>query len=130
MRVLLVEDEVRLAENIASALRENLQCSVDLAEDGENALSFVQLRSYDVVVLDLMLPRMCGIDVLTRLRVAKCRVPVLILTANHDKAAVIRSFQAGADDYIEKPFDLAELLARIKALAAESSNALLGSRFS
>lgn len=124
MRVLIVEDEVRLAENIANALREGPQYSVDLAEDGETALSLAQDRPYDVVVLDLRLPRMCGIDVLTRLRVAKNHVPVLILTANHDKASVIRSFEAGADDYIDKPFDLAELLHRIKALAAESSNNL------
>jgi two-component system response regulator PhoP len=128
MRVLLVEDEVRLAQNIASALRENPQCSVDLAEDGETALSLAQRQFYDVVVLDLMLPRMCGIDVLRRLRVAKSQVPVLILTANHDKASVIRSFEAGADDYIDKPFDLPELLARIKALAAEGSNELLRPR--
>lgn len=122
MRVLLVEDEVRLAENIASALRESPQCSVDLAEDGETGLSLVQRHSYDVLVLDLRLPRMCGIDVLTKLRAARSRVPVLILTANHDQASVIRAFEAGADDYISKPFDLAELLARIKGLAAESSN--------
>jgi two-component system response regulator PhoP len=128
MRVLLVEDEVRLAENIGSALRENLQCSVDLAEDGETALSCAQRQTYDVVVLDLMLPGMCGIDFLTRLREAKSRVPVLILTANHDKASVIRSFEAGADDYMGKPFDLAELLTRINALAVESSNELLRSR--
>jgi len=116
MRVLIVEDEVRLAANIAIALREGLQYSVDWAEDGETALSLAEHRPYDLMVLDLMLPRMCGIEVLTRLRSAKSHIPVLILTANHDSATIARSLEAGANDYLGKPFDLHELLSRIKAL--------------
>jgi two-component system response regulator PhoP len=116
MRVLVVEDNVRLAENIASFLRELPQYSVDWAEDGETALRLAQDRPYDVVVLDLRLPRMSGIEVLAGLRVAKNRVPVLILSADYDKTSVVRAFEAGADDYLCKPFDLNELLAGINAL--------------
>ena len=116
VRVLIVEDEVRLAENIATALREGPQHSVDWADDGETALSLAQDRPYDVVVLDLRLPRMSGIDVLVGLRVAKNRVPVLIISANYDKTSVVRALEAGADDFLGKPFDLHELFGRIEAL--------------
>jgi two-component system response regulator PhoP len=116
MRVLIVEDEKRVAENLATALREGPGYAVDLAEDGEIGLQLAQNGVYDLVVLDLMLPAMSGMEVLARLRRSGEPVPVLVLTAQVGKASVIELLNAGADDYLGKPFDLGELLARIKAL--------------
>jgi two-component system, OmpR family, response regulator len=115
MRVLLIEDEQRLAENIAAALRET-GLAVDHAIDGETGSHLVEQGVYDVVVLDLMLPGKSGQRVLGDLRRKKLHVPVLILTAQEGKESVINLLNAGADDYLSKPFDLGELLARIKAL--------------
>jgi two-component system response regulator PhoP len=116
MRVLIVEDELRLAENVATALREGPGFAVDCAEDGETGLMLAQNRCYDLIVLDLMLPRMDGPTVLRRIRAAKDETPVLILTARDEVHSTISLLNAGADDYLSKPFDLGELLARVKAL--------------
>lgn len=116
MRVLLVEDEARLAENVAAALREGPGFAVDHAEDGETALALSTHRCYDLIVLDLMLPRMDGLAVLRGIRSNKDQTPVLILTAKSETASKIDLLNAGADDYLSKPFDLGELLARVKAL--------------
>lgn len=116
MRVLLVEDEVRLAENVAAALREGPGFAVDLAEDGETGAALADNRCYDLIVLDLMLPKMDGLAVLRSLRNRKDETPVLILTARGETGSKIDLLNAGADDYLSKPFDLGELLARAKAL--------------
>ena len=116
MRVLIVEDEPRLAENIARSLRESAGYAVDIAPDGEEALFLAEANVYDAVLLDLMLPKRSGLEVLTRLRKAGQRTPVLVLTARDDKESVVALLNAGADDYLTKPFDLGELLARVKAL--------------
>lgn len=116
MRVLIIEDEKRLAENLAKALREGPGYAVDLAEDGEIGLQLARDGVYDLVLLDLMLPVLNGMQVLSRLRRYGERTPVLVLTAQTGKASVIELLNAGADDYLGKPFDLGELLARIKAL--------------
>jgi DNA-binding response OmpR family regulator len=115
MRVLLIEDEQRLAENIVAALRET-GLAVDHAADGETGALLAEQGVYDVVVLDLMLSGMSGQRVLQDLRRKKLHVPILILTAQEGKESVINLLNAGADDYLGKPFDLGELLARIKAL--------------
>lgn len=115
MRVLLIEDEQRLAENIVAALRES-GLAVDHAGDGELGSQFIEQGVYDAIILDLMLPRKSGQDVLRDLRKAKHHTPVLILTAQEGKASTIELLNAGADDYLSKPFDLGELLARVKAL--------------
>jgi DNA-binding response OmpR family regulator len=115
VRVLLVEDEVRLAENIASALRE-VGMAVDHAADGNSGYHFAEIGVYDVIVLDLMLPGRDGKSVLSALRQRRIHTPVLILTAQEGKESVISLLNSGADDYLSKPFDLGELLARIKAL--------------
>jgi DNA-binding response OmpR family regulator len=115
MRVLLIEDEVRLAENIVAALRET-GLAVDHAADGEAGSGFAEQGVYDAIVLDLMLPGKSGQRVLQDLRRKKIHTPVLILTAHEGKESVINLLNAGADDYLSKPFDLGELLARIKAL--------------
>lgn len=116
MRVLVVEDERRLSENIARSLRENADYAVDVAWNGEDGLLLGELNPYDLIILDLMLPKMDGLTVLQRLRSAGHHTPVLVLTARDEKDWVIRLLNAGADDYVTKPFDLCELLARAKAL--------------
>ncbi len=116
MRVLIVEDEKRLGENIAAALREGPGYAVDLAEDGEVGGYLARDGVYDLIVLDLMLPRVDGLTVLKKIRASGDRTPVLILTARTEKASAIQLLNAGADDYLGKPFDLGELIARVKAL--------------
>jgi DNA-binding response OmpR family regulator len=115
MRVLMVEDERRLAENVARSLREGAGYAVDIALDGEDGLFMAQSNPYDLVILDLMLPKLDGQSLLQRLRV-RSAVPVLVLTARDDKESIVALLNTGADDYVAKPFDLGELLARAKAL--------------
>ena len=116
MRILLVEDERRLAENVATAVREGAGFAVDVAEDGETGLDLAGYGHYDLLVLDLMLPRMDGAALLKAVRGRGDRTPVLVLTAKQGTESVIQMLNLGADDYLAKPFDLGELLARIKAL--------------
>ena len=116
MRVLIVEDEPRLAENVARSLRESAGYAVDVAADGQEGLFLAESNTYDVVLLDLMLPKVDGMQLLTRIRQAGQLTPVLVLTARDDKESVVALLNAGADDYLTKPFDLGELLARTKAL--------------
>jgi DNA-binding response OmpR family regulator len=115
MRVLVIEDERRLAENIVAALRE-IGLAVDHAPDGLEGSYLVEQGVYDAVVLDLMLPGKSGQRVLADLRLKKLHTPVLILTAQEGKESIIELLNAGADDYLGKPFNLGELLARVKAL--------------
>src|SRR5579883_818282 len=116
MRVLLVEDEKRIAENVATALRDGPGFAVDIAEDGEVGLYMAKDTCYDLVILDLMLPKLDGLSLLKKLRASNSNSPVLVLTARDEKRSVIDLLNAGADDYLAKPFDLGELLARAKAL--------------
>jgi two-component system response regulator PhoP len=123
MRVLLVEDETRLADNLAAALREGPGFAVDWAADGEAGDDYARSGVYDLVILDLMLPRLDGLSLLRRLRARKDATPVLILTAKEGKAAIVELLNAGADDFLAKPFDLGELLARAKALIRRGKGA-------
>jgi DNA-binding response OmpR family regulator len=116
MRVLVVEDEKRLAANIARGLREGAGYAVDHAADGEEALFMAGSVEYDLIILDLMLPRIGGLDVVKKLRANGKVTPVLILTARDERESVVSLLNAGADDYVTKPFDLGELLARAKAV--------------
>lgn len=116
MRVLVVEDEKRLAENVAHALKRGPGYAVDIADDGETGLFMAETSDYDLMVLDLMLPKLGGLDVLKNYRTHGHGTPVLILTARDDKESIVTLLNAGADDYLPKPFDLGELLARAKAL--------------
>jgi two-component system response regulator PhoP len=116
MRVLVIEDEERLAENVAAALREGPGFAVDLAEDGEVGVMLAENGCYDLIILDLMLPKLDGTGVLKRLRARKNETPVLILTALSGVDSTISHLNLGADDYLSKPFDLGELLARARAL--------------
>jgi two-component system response regulator PhoP len=123
MRVLLVEDEVRLAENLAAALRDGPGLAVDWAADGEVGDDFARGGVYDLVILDLMLPKLDGAGLLRRLRSRNDPTPVLILTAKEGKQVIIELLNAGADDYLGKPFDLGELIARAKALIRRGKGA-------
>ena len=112
----MVEDEIRLADNIATALREGPAFAVDCAADGLTGFRLSENLYYDLVILDLMLPALDGMSVLKRIRANQDHTPVLVLTAKDDVTSKIHLLNAGADDYLSKPFDLGELLARVKAL--------------
>ena len=116
MRVLVVEDERRLADNIARSLRESGGYAVDVANEGEDGLFMAEANPYDLILLDLMLPGLDGLTLLRRFRDDGYAAPVLVLTARDEKDSVVRLLNTGADDYVTKPFDLGELLARAKAL--------------
>jgi DNA-binding response OmpR family regulator len=116
VRVLVVEDEIRLAENVVAALREGPGFAVDHAADGSMGVAFAENRCYDLIVLDLMLPLLDGRSVLRKLRSAGDQTPVLVLTAKSESESIIDLLNSGADDYLTKPFDLGELIARAKAL--------------
>jgi DNA-binding response OmpR family regulator len=122
MRVLVVEDELRLAENIATAFREGPGFAVDVCHDGEDALDLVQAADYDLIVLDLMIPKVPGKEVLRTLRMRDGVTPVLILTAVSETRSTIDLLNLGADDYMTKPFDLGELIARARALIRRGKN--------
>ena len=119
MRVLLVEDEPDLLNSLAKALRED-GYAVDTAEDGEDGLFKAESWGYDAVVLDVMLPKLDGWELLRRLRKNK-KTPVLMLTARDHSADRVRGLDTGADDYVVKPFDLPELRARLRALIRRSA---------
>jgi DNA-binding response OmpR family regulator len=115
MRLLVIEDERKVADFVALGLRAE-RYAVDVVYDGNSALEFVLARNYDLIVLDLMLPGVSGTEILKRIRERDVSVPVLILTASGGTADKVKHFEGGADDYLTKPFALAELLVRVKAL--------------
>ena len=120
MRILVIEDEPRLQRNLAKALREE-GYAVDAAGDGEDGCYKAETFDYDAIVLDVMLPKLDGWELLARLRKQK-QTPVLMLTARDAHSDRVRGLDTGADDYLVKPFDLPELLARIRALIRRSAN--------
>jgi DNA-binding response OmpR family regulator len=115
MRILVVEDYAPLASSIVSALRE-AGWAADHAADGEEAVTFAEASRYDAIVLDLMLPKLSGLEVLAKLRAKGNDSAVLILTARDGVGDRVEGLDTGADDYLVKPFALAELLARLRAL--------------
>lgn len=115
MRILLVEDEARLARAIKRGLREAAY-AVDVAADGEDALYQASINDYDAVILDVMIPKRDGFEVCRELRAQGQRVPVLMLTARDAVEDRIEGLDTGADDYLTKPFEFGELLARLRAL--------------
>ncbi len=115
MRILLVEDETKVSSFVARGLMAE-RFAVDVAPDGQSGLELATTYAYDLIILDLMLPKMDGTQVLRRVRTQNDRVPVLILTARDAVADKVGNFEAGADDYLTKPFAFAELLVRVKAL--------------
>jgi DNA-binding response OmpR family regulator len=115
MRILIVEDDVQLAEMLAEALTD-LHHVVDVVQDGESAWDWVQTLEYDLMVLDLTLPKLDGVSLCRRLRENNLSLPILMLTARDTLTDKVKGLEAGADDYLVKPFEMPELIARIRAL--------------
>jgi DNA-binding response OmpR family regulator len=120
MRILIVEDERKLCELIERALKAE-RYAVDIASDGTTGWALANAYDYDLVILDLMLPGLTGGEILERIRRKNQHVPILILTARDATEEKVRNFEAGADDYLTKPFAFAELLMRVKALLRRGS---------
>jgi len=120
MRILVVEDERRVANFVCRALRENAY-AVDLADTGEKALEMASATSYDSILLDVRLPGLSGIQVCRELRDSKIDTPILMLTARSLVEQRVEGLDSGADDYLTKPFAVAELLARVRALVRRRS---------
>ena len=115
MRILVIDDEVRLSEFVKRGLIEQT-FAVDVANDGQSGLDYALTYDYDAIILDLMLPSVQGATILKKIRGAKKSVPILVLTARNTLNDKVEHLELGADDYLTKPFAIAELVARIKAL--------------
>ncbi len=122
MKALLVEDESKVAHFISKGLEEE-GYKVDVAYDGKKGLDFVTASTYDIVLLDLMIPEIDGLELLKRMRASGIDTPVLIITAKSSKEDVVKGLDTGSDDYLTKPFSFDELLARIRALLRRSRKA-------
>jgi heavy metal response regulator len=115
MRILVIEDEKKVANFIRKGLEEE-HYAVDTAYDGEVGLFMAETNEYDLIVLDLMIPKIDGLEVLRRIRGNKINVPVLVLTAKDAVEDIVKGLDTGCDDYLTKPFEFVEFLARIRAL--------------
>ena len=120
MRLLLVEDDNKIAQFLDQGLKQ-AGYAVDLAGDGENALTFLASHTYDLLILDLMLPKLDGFGVLDQVRTRGHRMPVIILSAKRSVDDRVLGLQKGGDDYLNKPFSFTELLARVQALLRRSN---------
>ena len=124
MRILIVEDEQRLAEALGQILTEQ-KYSVEMVYDGEDGLEYAKSGLYDVIILDVMLPKKTGFEVVRELRQAKLATPVLMLTARDEIGDKVTGLDCGADDYMTKPFSPEELLARVRALSRRQGDVQL-----
>jgi len=115
MRILVVEDEKKVASFIKKGLEEE-HYAVDTAYDGETGLYMAEVNEYDLIVLDLMIPKIDGLEILRRIRASKNNVPVLVLTAKDSVEDIVKGLDSGCDDYLTKPFAFMVFLARIRAL--------------
>jgi len=115
MRILVIEDEKKVANFIKKGLEEE-HYAVDTAYDGESGLYMAEVNEYDLIVLDLMIPKIDGLEVLRRVRGNRNNVPILVLTAKDSVEDIVRGLDAGCDDYLTKPFEFLEFLARVRAL--------------
>ena len=122
MRILVVEDEKKVARFLEQGLREE-GYSVDVSHDGTDGLLKAHVNDYDLLVLDVMLPGKSGLEVVRELRARESSVPVLLLTARGDQDDIVLGLDAGADDYLTKPFGFDELLARVRALLRRGGSA-------
>jgi heavy metal response regulator len=120
MRILVVEDEKKVARFIQQGLEEE-HYSVDVAHDGERGTLLAETQGYDLLILDVMLPKLSGIDVTRRLRASRVATPILMLTAKTATEDKVAGLDSGADDYLTKPFAFAELLARVRSLLRRGS---------
>ena len=121
MKVLIAEDEISTAKALKVILEKN-KFSVDIVHNGNDAWDYIQSGPYEVIVLDIMMPGMNGLEVLKKLRENNIKTPVLMLTAKGELEDRVAGLDAGADDYLPKPFATAELIARVKALGRRSEN--------
>ena len=124
MNILIVEDENRLADSISEIFRSQ-KYSCDTVYDGQDGLSYAESGIYDVIVLDIMLPKMNGFDVLRNLRAKHINTPIILLTARDEVSDKVKGLDYGADDYLTKPFSKDELLARVRALARRTGDVIL-----
>jgi heavy metal response regulator len=127
MKILLVEDDKGIARFVKKGLLEN-DFSVDLATDGEEGLRLALRESYDLIILDIMLPGIDGLEILKRLRGMMIQTPVIFLTARDSENDIVQGFHVGADDYLTKPFSFNELLARVQARLRRGKSAGLPPR--
>lgn len=116
MRILIVDDEVRLAEALGQIMTQNKYIA-DIVNDGESGYDYAMSGIYDVIILDVMLPKMNGFDIVRKMRENKEKTPVILLTAKDEVADKVAGLDCGADDYLTKPFSPEELLARVRALS-------------
>ncbi|MDD3173786.1 MAG: response regulator transcription factor, partial [Herbinix sp.] len=120
MRILLAEDEKELSNALVAILKHS-NYSVDLVYNGADALDYGLSENYDVIILDIMMPKMNGLEVLEKLRESGIHVPILMLTAKSQIEDRIQGLDKGADDYLSKPFAMGELLARVRAMSRRKS---------
>jgi DNA-binding response OmpR family regulator len=123
MKILVVEDEHRIANTIKEGLEQE-RYAVDVVYDGETGYDLASTEDYDVIVLDLMLPKMDGLEICQKLRQEDIHTPILMLTAKGQIQDKIKGFNSGADDYLTKPFSFEELLARLRALSRRPKKVL------
>lgn len=123
MRILVVEDEIHLSEALSQILKKN-NYTVDVVHDGEDGLDNALSGIYDIILLDIMLPKMDGLIILKHLRKEEIATPVILLTAKGDISDKVKGLDTGADDYLAKPFATEELLARIRALSRRKSEVI------
>lgn len=124
MNILIVEDEKRLAAALAHILKEK-KYSVDMVYDGQDGYDYAEVGHYDVIILDIMLPRLSGFEIVKKLRSINNSTPILLLTAKDEVSDKVRGLDFGADDYMTKPFVPEELLARIRALSRRQGDVIL-----
>lgn len=124
MRILIVEDEIRLAEAIEQIMKSQKYIT-DVVHNGEDALHYALNGAYEVIILDIMLPKLSGFEIVRKLREAKNTVPVLMLTAKDEIPDKVKGLDQGADDYMTKPFYQEELLARVRALSRRQGEVVL-----
>ncbi len=121
MRIILVEDKIPLNNSLTKLLRQE-KYAVDQAFDGEEALDLIDKDLYDLIILDLSLPKIDGLEVIKQLRAKQINTPILVLTARNQTPDVVTGLQTGADDYLGKPFEIEELLVRIQVLLRRQAN--------
>ena len=121
MRILIAEDEVEIARALKVLLEKN-KCAVDIVHNGKDAWDYITQGKYDVIVLDIMMPEMDGLEVLKRTRENHIATPVMLLTAKSEIEDRVAGLNAGADDYLPKPFATSEFIARVKALGRRSTS--------
>ena len=124
MNLLLVEDEKNLSDALVHILKKE-KYNVDAVYDGERGLDYAMSGRYDMILLDIMLPKMNGYDVLAKIREEKIATPVILLTARNQTSDKVKGLDLGADDYIAKPFSTSELLARIRALLRRKTDTIV-----